>query len=307
MGFLEQINKELLLSESFSFAFSSISKFAVKIIPKYTSAFNTTELEIFHILYLVCLNFGTKSSNRKTHVNNKNLVNQLKLENERLVKFSPFKFKTFNIQIPKKLPENLKIILRALINKPFYSVLEDVEALIKDPSEYKYFYEIFSSVGQHIHNSDLIDFFDISIAELTILERPVSKISKNKLVKTNIKIKFIYQIKQPSVKLRAKYIRMSPHKVRRVIDQIRGRSYRDALMILEFLPYNATAPIWQVLTSAAANAKNNYNLNKQKLIINEIYADEGPKLKRSRPRAQGRAFPILKPTCHITIVVKEIN
>ena len=203
--FLEQINKELLLSESFSFAFSSISKFAVKIIPKYTSAFNTTELEIFHILYLVCLNFETKSSNRKTHVNNKNLVNQLKLENERLVKFSPFKFKTFNIQIPKKLPENLKIILRALINKPFYSVLEDVEALIKDPSEYKYFYEIFSSVGQHIHNSDLIDFFDISIAELTILERPVSKISKNKLVKTNIKIKFIYQIKQPSVKLESSW------------------------------------------------------------------------------------------------------
>ena len=110
-----------------------------------------------------------------------------------------------------------------------------------------------------------------------------------------------------SVKAKAKYIRMSPHKVRRVIDQIRGRSYRDALMILEFLPYNATAPIWQVLTSAAANAKNNYNLNKQKLIINEIYADEGPKLKRSRPRAQGRSFPILKPTCHITIVVKEIN
>jgi len=203
--FLEQINKEILLSESFSFAFSSVSKLTVKTILKYTSAFSMTELEIFHILYLVCLNFETKFSNREARVNNQNLIQQLKLENEGLVKFSPFKFKTFNIQIPKKLPENLKIILRALINKPFYSVLEDVEALIKDPSEYKYFYEIFSSVGQHIHNSDLIDFFDISIAELTILERPVSKISKNKLVKTNIKIKFIYQIKQPSVKLESSW------------------------------------------------------------------------------------------------------
>lgn len=203
--FLEQINKEILLSESFSFAFSSVSKLTVKTILKYTSAFSMTELEIFHILYLVCLNFETKFSNREARVNNQNLIQQLKLENEGLVKFSPFKFKTFNIQIPKKLPENLKIILRALINKPFYSVLEDVEALIKDPSEYKYFYEIFSSVGQHIHNSDLIDFFDISIAELTILERPVSKVSKNKQVKTNIKIKFVYQIKQPSVKLESSW------------------------------------------------------------------------------------------------------
>ena len=58
-----------------------------------------------------------------------------------------------------------------------------------------------------------------------------------------------------SVKAVAKYIRMSPHKIRRVIDQIRGRSYQEALMILEFLPYNAGGPIWQVIHSAAANAK----------------------------------------------------
>ena len=110
-----------------------------------------------------------------------------------------------------------------------------------------------------------------------------------------------------SVKAVAKYIRMSPHKVRRILNQIRGRSYREALMILEFLPYYAAGPIWQIIHSAAANAKNNYNLDKKKLIIDEIYADEGPKLKRIRPRAQGRGFQILKPSCHITVVVKVIN
>jgi large subunit ribosomal protein L22 len=110
-----------------------------------------------------------------------------------------------------------------------------------------------------------------------------------------------------SVKAIAKYIRMSPHKIRRVLDQIRGRSYQEALMILEFLPYDAGGPIWQVVHSAAANAKHNYGLDKKKLIIDEIFADEGPKLKRIRPRAQGRAYKILKPTCHITVVMKEVN
>ena len=103
-----------------------------------------------------------------------------------------------------------------------------------------------------------------------------------------------------SVKAVAKYIRMSPHKIRR-------GSYQEALMILEFLPYDAGGPIWQVVHSAAANAKHNYGLDKKKLIIDEIFADEGPKLKRIRPRAQGRAYKILKPTCHITVVMKENN
>lgn len=105
----------------------------------------------------------------------------------------------------------------------------------------------------------------------------------------------------------AKYIRMSPHKVRRVIDQIRGRSYQEALMILEFLPYKAGGPVWQVIHSAAANASHNFKLDKKKLTIQTIIANEGPKLKRLRPRAQGRAYKILKPTCHITVVMKEEN
>ena len=107
------------------------------------------------------------------------------------------------------------------------------------------------------------------------------------------------------VKAIAKYIRMSPHKVRRVLDQIRGRSYQEALMILEFLPYDAGGPIWQIVHSAAANAKHNYGLDKKKLIIDKIFANEGPKLKRVRARAQGRGYKILKPTCHITVILKE--
>ena len=110
-----------------------------------------------------------------------------------------------------------------------------------------------------------------------------------------------------SVKAIAKYIRMSPHKIRRVLNQLRGRSYQEALMILEFLPYDASGPIWHVIYSAAANASNNYKLDKKKLKIEKIFADEGPKLKRIRPRAQGRAYKILKPTCHITVVLSEVN
>ena len=105
----------------------------------------------------------------------------------------------------------------------------------------------------------------------------------------------------------AKYIRMSPHKVRRVLNQIRGHSYQEALMILEFLPYDASGPIWQVVHSAAANAKHNYGQDKKKLVIEQIFADEGPKLKRIRPRAQGRAYKILKPTCHITVKMKVVD
>ena len=105
------------------------------------------------------------------------------------------------------------------------------------------------------------------------------------------------------VKAIARYIRMSPSKVRRVLDQIRGRSYREALIILEFMPYRACEPVLKVLRSAAANAENNAGLDRADLIISKAYADGGPSLKRYRPRAQGRAYQIRKPTCHITVAV----
>jgi large subunit ribosomal protein L22 len=105
------------------------------------------------------------------------------------------------------------------------------------------------------------------------------------------------------VKAIARYIRMSPHKVRRVLDQIRGRSYREALIILEFMPYRACEPVLKVLRSAAANAEHNQGYNRANLVVSTAYADQGPSLKRYRPRAQGRAYQIRKPTCHITIAV----
>ncbi len=105
------------------------------------------------------------------------------------------------------------------------------------------------------------------------------------------------------VKAIARYIRMSPHKARRVLDQIRGRSYREALIILEFMPYRACEPILKLLRSAAANAEHNEGYDRAELIVSTAFADQGPTLKRFRPRAQGRAYQIRKPTCHITIAV----
>ena len=104
------------------------------------------------------------------------------------------------------------------------------------------------------------------------------------------------------------YVRGSASKVRRVLDQIRGKSYRDALIMLEFMPYRSTEPITKVLRSAVANAEHNLGMDPSTLIINFASADMGPVMKRFRPRAQGRAFAIKKQTCHITISVQsQIN
>ncbi len=105
------------------------------------------------------------------------------------------------------------------------------------------------------------------------------------------------------VKAIARYIRMSPFKVRRVLDQIRGRSYREALIILEFMPYRACDPVLKLLRSAVANAEHNAGLDPAELTISQAFADQGPVLKRFQPRAQGRAYQIRKPTCHITVAV----
>ncbi|WP_420063789.1 50S ribosomal protein L22 [Prochlorococcus marinus] len=104
-------------------------------------------------------------------------------------------------------------------------------------------------------------------------------------------------------KAHGRFIRGSVSKVRRVLDQIRGRTYRDALIMLEFMPYRSTGPITKVLRSAVANAENNLGLDPSSLIVKTASADMGPSMKRYRPRAQGRAFAIKKQTCHISIVV----
>ena len=105
------------------------------------------------------------------------------------------------------------------------------------------------------------------------------------------------------VKAIARYIRMSPFKVRRVLNQIRGRSYREALIILEFMPYRACEPIVKVLRSAVANAEHNEGLDPNDLVVSQAFADGGPTLKRYQPRAQGRAYQIRMRTCHITVAV----
>nr|YP_010715506.1 ribosomal protein L22 [Todea barbara]WDE24621.1 ribosomal protein L22 [Todea barbara] len=102
----------------------------------------------------------------------------------------------------------------------------------------------------------------------------------------------------------ARYVNMSADKARRVINQIRGCSYEQALVLLEFMPYRACYPILQLIPPAAANANNNLGLNKSNLFISEARVDNSTTLKRFRPRAQGRGCPIRKPTCRIIIKVK---
>ncbi|MFO7296773.1 MAG: 50S ribosomal protein L22 [Caldicoprobacter sp.] len=105
----------------------------------------------------------------------------------------------------------------------------------------------------------------------------------------------------------ARYIRMSPRKVRAVIDLIRGKTVNEALAILANTPRAAAKPVMKVLKSAIANAENNMNMSQDNLYVAEIYADQGPTLKRIRPRARGMAYIIRKRTSHITVVLDEIN
>ena len=101
----------------------------------------------------------------------------------------------------------------------------------------------------------------------------------------------------------AKHVRISPYKVRIVLDVIRGKSYREAVAILENTPKAASDPVRKVLMSAAANAENNLGMSKDNLFVAECYADQGPTLKRVQPVSKGRAYRILKRTSHITVVL----
>nr|YP_009717726.1 ribosomal protein L22 [Kageneckia oblonga]ARD04269.1 ribosomal protein L22 [Kageneckia crataegifolia]QGM83401.1 ribosomal protein L22 [Kageneckia oblonga]UNH86964.1 ribosomal protein L22 [Kageneckia oblonga] len=103
------------------------------------------------------------------------------------------------------------------------------------------------------------------------------------------------------------HICMSAHKARRVIDQIRGRSYEETLMILELMPYRACYAILKLVYSAAANANHNKGLNETNLIISKAEVNEGTTVKKLKPRARGRGYPIKRSTCHITIVLKDIS
>ena len=109
-----------------------------------------------------------------------------------------------------------------------------------------------------------------------------------------------------TVSATSKYIRISPTKVDVIISKIRGKTYKEALQILKYLPQKSGGIVWQTLYSAVSNATNNFDLEKEKLIIAEAYVNQGPILKRVRPRAQGRAFSIQKKMTHVTIKVTEL-
>ena len=107
------------------------------------------------------------------------------------------------------------------------------------------------------------------------------------------------------VRAHARFIRQSPYKVRQVLDMIRGMPVEQAIATLDFANRRAVEPIRKTLDSAVANAEHNFALDTSELHVAEAYADEGPTLRRFRPRARGRATRIRKRTCHITIVVAD--
>ena len=108
-------------------------------------------------------------------------------------------------------------------------------------------------------------------------------------------------------KAQAKYIRISSRKVKTVIDLIRDKQVAEAKAILMATPKAASEPVTKVLNSAIANAENNMELSADTLYVAEVFADQGPTLKRYRPRAQGRASRIRKRTSHITIILDQVK
>jgi large subunit ribosomal protein L22 len=110
----------------------------------------------------------------------------------------------------------------------------------------------------------------------------------------------------PGARAVARHVRISPMKARRVVDLVRGMPAKDALTVLQFAPQAASEQVYKVLASAMANAENNERLDPDSLLVKAAYVDEGPTLKRFRPRAQGRAYRIRKRTCHITIEVESV-
>jgi large subunit ribosomal protein L22 len=110
----------------------------------------------------------------------------------------------------------------------------------------------------------------------------------------------------PGAVAKARYVHVSPMKARRVVDMIRGLPATEALNVLKFAPQAASEDVYKVVASAMANAEHNAHLrDRDRLVVAQAFVDEGPTMKRFRPRAQGRAYRIRKRTCHITVVVES--
>jgi large subunit ribosomal protein L22 len=110
----------------------------------------------------------------------------------------------------------------------------------------------------------------------------------------------------PRAVARARFVRVAPMKARRVVELIKGRTAAEALAVLRFAPQAASEPVSKVLASAMANAQNNLDMDPENLVVIRAFVDEGPTLKRFRPRAQGRAYRIRKRTSHITVEVEAV-
>ena len=109
------------------------------------------------------------------------------------------------------------------------------------------------------------------------------------------------------VRAKAKYVRMSPRKVKLVVDLVRGKHATEALTMLKFSTKAAARPVAKVIRSAMANAEENYGLSPAEMFVSRIVADEGPTLKRGRFGARGRFKPILKRSSHITVVLESME
>lgn len=114
-------------------------------------------------------------------------------------------------------------------------------------------------------------------------------------------------VQAPGARAIARHVRVSPNKARRVVNLVRGLPATEALTVLKFAPQAASEPVYKVVASAIANAENNERLDPESLLISEAFVDEGPTMKRYRPRAHGRAYRIRKRTSHITIVVESVT
>ena len=112
---------------------------------------------------------------------------------------------------------------------------------------------------------------------------------------------------QPGAYASARYVRITPMKARRVVDMVRGLQVDEALTLLQFAPQAASETVYKVLESAVANAETTEGLNRADLVLSVAMVDEGPTMKRWRPRAQGRATRINKRTSHITLAVQPAD
>lgn len=107
------------------------------------------------------------------------------------------------------------------------------------------------------------------------------------------------------VRAKTKYLAISPQKLRLVCDQVRGMGAEQAKVVLEYMPHKGARMISKTLASAIANAENNFDLDPENLFVSQIFADEGPRLRRFKAGARGRYKPRVKRTSHVTVILAE--